>query len=634
MADFEGTPLGRPSRARFVAATVLAVLLFGVLAGRLFQLQVVEGSRYAAQAVAARTIEMPIRASRGLIFDREGRPIAVNTPSWTLYGRPADLPATEAARDAVLARAARISEVSLSTLLQRLESFRGSPFELVPLATEIGREAALLIAEEQEQLPGISVGAEAEREYLDETGARNGELLAHLVGYTGPVSRGELEDLSAVGYLRDDVIGRGGVEASYEEELRGTYGADLLERDAGGRPVKVLERLSEPIPGRNLMLTIDARMQRIATETLRWGLEAAGVAQGVTIVMNPQTGEILAMVSLPTYDNGKFAAGISPEDYAAYLADPTKPLRNHAIADIYPPGSTFKLVTGLAALDEGVTTVPRRWPTYACYQIPDAPAGQCLFDWNRLGFGPLNIVGAYAKSSDTFFYQMAVALGVDRLGGWAQELGFGARTGLQLPGEAAGTVISKAWAQAQGRPDVFTGELAMAGIGQNAIAVTPLQLLNAYAAVANGGHLMRPMIARGEADGEGNLVRTYAPEVIRDLDASPEDLRTMRIGAREVITTGHATNINALRVPGALSGKTGTAEFGTPTSQGVLPFHSWFVAYLPSQAGATDAELAIVTFTYSAVVRGNVSLEVVKYFLQEYFNLDQDLRREFQVNAN
>ncbi len=634
MADLEGTPPARPSRARFVAATVIAVLLFGVLAGRLFQLQVVDGSRYAAQAVAGRTILMPIRAARGLVFDREGRPIAVNTPSWTLYARPADLPTTESARAAVLARAARLSGVSLSALLQLLAAFRGSPFELVPLGTEIGREAALLIAEEQEQLPGISVGAEARREYIDETGARNGELLAHLVGYTGPVASGELENLSADGYLRDDVIGRDGVERSYEEELRGTFGSELLERDAGGRPVKVLERLSDPIPGKNLMLTIDARMQRIATETLQWGLEAAEVAQGVTIVMNPQTGEILAMVSLPTYDNGKFAEAISAEDYAAYLSDPTRPLRNHAIADIYPPGSTFKLVTGLAALDEGVTTVPQRWPTYACYQIPDAPAGQCLFDWNRVGFGPLSIVDAYAKSSDTFFYQMAVALGVDRLGGWAQELGFGEKSGLRLPGEAAGTVISKAWAQAQGRPDVFTGELAMAGIGQNAIAVTPLQLLNAYAAVANGGHLMRPTIVRGETDGEGNLIRTYAPELIRDLAASPEDLRTMRIGAREVITTGHATNINALRVPGALSGKTGTAEFGTPTSQGVLPFHSWFVAYLPSKAGSRDADLAIVTFTYSAVVRGNVSLEVVKYFLQEYFNLDQDLRREFQVNAN
>jgi penicillin-binding protein 2 len=634
VAELDQAPDARPSRGRFIAAAIAAVLLFGLLGGRLFQLQIVDGARYAAQAVAARTIEVPIRSPRGLIFDREGRPIAVNTPSWTLYGRPADLPGGDAARDAVLRRAASLSGLPLSTLRQRLAAFTGSPFDLVPLGSGISREAALLIAEEREGLPGISVGAEARREYLDETGAVSGELLAHLLGYTGPVSLGELGDLAARGYLRDDVIGRDGVESSYEAELRGTYGSDLWERDAKGRPVKVLERLSDPVPGKNLMLTVDARIQRIATETLKWGLEAAGVAQGVTIVMNPQTGEILAMVSLPTYDNDKFAAGISASDYAAYIADPTKPLRNHAIADIYPPGSTFKLVTGLAALEEGVTTLSQRWPTYGCYQIPDAPAGQCLFDWNHRGFGPLSIVDAYAKSSDTFFYQMAVGLGVERLGGWAEELGFGAKSGLRLPGEAAGTVISKAWAQAQGRPDVFTGELAMAGIGQNAIAVTPLQLLNAYAAVANGGHLMRPMIVRGETDADGNLTQAYPPQVIRDLAASPEDLQIMRIGTREVITTGHATNIGELRVPGALSGKTGTAEFGTPTAQGVLPFHSWFVAYLPSTAGATDADLAIVTFTYSAVVRGNVSLEVIKYFFQQYFNLDQDLRREFQVNAN
>jgi penicillin-binding protein 2 len=634
MADVEGAPSVGPSRARFVAASVAAVLLFGLLAGRLFQLQVVDGARYAAQAAAARTIEMPIPAPRGLIFDREGRPIAVNTPAWTLYGRPADLPIGQSARDTVLERAATLSGIGVGTLRQRLAAFSGSPYDLVPLGTGLSRDAALLIAEAKDQLPGITVGAEARREYLDETGALNGELLAHVVGYTGPVSQSELKELAPEGYLRDDVIGRDGVEASFEKELRGSYGSVLWDRDASGRPVTVLERVQNPVPGKNQMLTIDARLQRIATDTLKWGLKAAGVAQGVTIVINPQTGEILAMVSLPTYDNDKFAAGISAADYAAYLADPTHPLRNHAIADIYPPGSTFKLVTGLGALEEGVTTLTKLWSTYGCYQIPNAPAGQCLFDWNHRGFGPLSIVNAYAKSSDTFFYQMAVGLGVDRLGKWANELGFGQKSGIRLPTEAAGTVISKAWAQAQGRPDVFTGELAMAGIGQNAIAVTPLQLLNAYAAVANGGHLMRPMIVRGETDADGNLVHAYAPEVIRQLAASATDLHTMRIGTREVITTGHATNINLLRVPGALSGKTGTAEFGTPTSQGVLPFHSWFVAYLPSKPGATDANLAIVTFTYSAVVRGNVSLEVIKYFFQQYFHLDQDLRRKFQVNAN
>lgn len=634
MADFDSGPLQRPSRARFVAAVVVAILLFGVLAGRLFQLQVLEGASYQARALAAQTLEVALPSARGLIFDREGRPLAVNTPSWTLYARPADLPATATARAAVLARAAALSGIDAGAMQDRLSAFSGSPYDLVMLGRDLSRDAALLIGEAQEELPGISVGAEAQRQYLDETGAVDGSLLSHVVGYTGPVSRGELANLSAQGYLPDDAIGRDGVEASFEQALRGSYGSELMERDASGRPVKVLDVLNDPVPGKNLMLTIDTRMQRIATDTLAWGLKDAGVAQGVTIVMNPQTGEILAMVSLPTYDNNKFAGGISSADFSAYLADPTKPLRNHAIADIYPPGSTFKLVTGLAALEEGVTTVSRRWPTYGCYQIPGAPAGQCLSDWNHRGFGPLSIVDAYAKSSDTFFYQMAVGLGVERLGAWAHELGFGEKSGIQLPGEAAGTVISKAWAQAQGRPDVFTGELAQAGIGQNAIAVTPLQLLDAYAAVANGGRLMRPMIVRGETDAAGQLVQSYAPQVIRNLAASPADLQTMRIGAREVIATGHASTIRDLRLPGALSGKTGTAEFGTPNAQGVLPFHSWFVAYLPSAPGATDADLAIVTFTYSAVVRGNVSLEVVKYFLQQWFNLSQDLRREFQVTAN
>jgi penicillin-binding protein 2 len=183
---------------------------------------------------------------------------------------------------------------------------------------------------------------------------------------------------------------------------------------------------------------------------------------------------------------------------------------------------------------------------------------------------------------------------------------------------------------------VFTGELAQAGIGQNVVAVTPLQLLNAYAAVANGGRLMQPMIVRGETDGEGKLVRPYKPTIIRRIAASQANLHTMRIGSREVVTSGHAYNISELRLPGALSGKTGTAEFGTRGKNGVLPFHSWFVAYLPSQAGATDADLAVVTFSYSAVVPGNVSLEVVKYFLQQWYGLHQDLRldpRDFSLVA-
>jgi penicillin-binding protein 2 len=625
MADLNEGRLELPrSRSRFIAFGLAAIVLITALGGRLFQLQVVQGDEYARRAAADRTVEVPLPAARGLIFDREGRPLAVNAPSWTVKVRPADLPDADASR--VLRRVARITGADVSRLRQRLDAFQGSPFDLVPIERGITRRAALILGEESERLPGIVVEVEPTRRYLDDHSEAKGRLMAHVVGYTGPVNREELERLEADGYLRDDVIGKAGVEASFEEELRGRYGTQLVERDASGRLLDVIETVREPVAGTNLMLTIDSRMQRLATKALTWGMRAANVSQGVTVVMNPQTGEILAMVSLPAYDNNKFASGISVEDFNVYLADPARPLRNHAISDIYPPGSTYKLVTAIAAMEEGVTTATRQWPTYGCYQIPGAPDGECLFDWNRQGFGPLAMVDAFAKSSDTFFYQMAIHTGVDPLAEWANDLGFGELSGIRLPGEEEGIIASTEWARAQGRAGVFTGELAQAGIGQNVIAVTPLQILNAYAAVANGGRLMQPMIVRGEADADGELIREYEPHVIRKLAADRATLRTMRIGAREVITSGHAYNIRDLDLPGALSGKTGTAEFGELTRQGTLPFHSWFVAYLPSAPGATDADLAIVSFNYSAVVPGNVSAEVVKYFLQLYYGLDQDLR--------
>jgi penicillin-binding protein 2 len=624
------------SRPRFIAFGVVAVLLFGALGGRLFQLQILEGDFYTEQAEATRTVEVAIPASRGLIFDRDGRPVAENVPSWTVKIRPADLPARE--RTAVTMRLGWLIDVPASEIAAPVDAYRGSPYDLVPVARGISRETALLIGEQAASLPGVVVEVEPMRQYLDETGEINGSLLSHIVGYTGPVDQDELTELEADGYLPDDVIGRAGVEASFESALRGTYGLEIVERDAAGRTGEVIETVTQPVAGTNLMLTIDAETQRMAEDALRWGMEAADVSQGVTIVMNPQTGEILAMVSLPAYDNNKFASGIDDSDYAIYLNDPTRPLRNHAVSDIYPPGSTYKLVTALAALEEGVTTPSQRWQTYGCYQIPGAPAGECLYDWNRAGFGRLNLVEAFAESSDTFFYQMAIGVGIDPLATWANELGFGRLSGIQLPGEEEGIIASTEWARQQGREGVFTGELAQAGIGQNVIAVTPLQVLNAYAALANGGDLMRPMIVRGESDATGALTTEYPPEVLDTVDADPANLHTLRIGAREVITTGHAYNIRDLDLPGALSGKTGTAEFGEPTAEGTLPFHSWFVAYLPSRAGADDAELAVMTFSYSAVVPGNVSAEVVKYFLQKYYDLDQDLRldpNDFSlVNAN
>ena len=612
------------SRPRFIAFAVVTLILFGVLAGRLFQLQILSGAYYVGLAEATRQVEVAIPAPRGLIFDRDGRQLVANAPSWTVSARPAELPASR--RDLVLDRLAQLTGVSADVMRTRLQAYRGSPHDAVPLLRGVERPVALVIAEDGERLPGIEVAVDPVRQYLDGAGAVDGRLLAHILGYTGRIDREELSRLEDAGYLPDDAIGKAGVEASFEAALRGQYGRQLVERDASGRTVKVIETLEQPEPGANLALTIDTDIQRMATNALDWGMKAAGVSQGVVIVMNPQTGEILGLVSLPSYDNNAFATGISPEAFRAYLDDPRLPLRNHAVQDIYPPGSTFKLVTALAALEEGVTTPERRWPTFGCYQIPGAPAGECLHDWNRRGFGRIDLTDAFAVSSDTYFYQMAIQLNVDRLASWAYELGFGEPTGIQLPDEAAGIIASTRWAQSQGRAAVYTGELAQAGIGQNVVAVTPLQLLNAYAAIANGGRLMRPMIALGEADSAGKLTTPYEPELLREIAASPEHQRVLRVASREVITSGHAYNIRDLPIPGALSGKTGTAEFGQELPSGNLPFHSWFVAYLPSSPGATDAKLAVVAFSYAATVPGNVSTEVVKHFLQQYFDVERDYR--------
>jgi penicillin-binding protein 2 len=612
------------SRARFIVFGLATALVVIGLTGRLFELQVLRGGQLRERAALLSTAEILVPAPRGLVFDREGRPLAVNVPSWTVAVRPGDLPGS--ARTRVVARLATLTGADRMALRDRITGWTGSPQDTVPLVRGVPREVALVVGEELESLPGVVVEVDPVRRYLGETGKPDGMLLSHILGYTGPLDAQELAARRSDGYRPDDVIGKAGIEATYEDALRGEPGVRLVERDAHGRLGDTLQTVEPAVPGRNLMLTIDARAQRLATQALTWGMDVADVRQGVLVAMNPQTGEVLAMVSLPAYDNNAFAAGVDAASFEAYLAHEGRPLHNHAIGDIYPPGSTYKLVTAIAALEEGVTDPSRRWPTYGCYQIPGAAKGECLYDWNRKGFGDVDVVDAFAVSSDTFFYQMAIAVGIDGLARWAGELGFGEATGIALPGEAAGLVASTAWAQEQGRPGMFTGEVAQAGIGQNVIAATPLQVLNAYAALANGGTLMTPSVVRGEADERGELITAYEPKPRRTLAAGAETLRTMRIGAREVITTGHAYNIRDLTLPGALSGKTGTAEFGEPRKDGALPFHSWFVAYLPSTAGATDAELAVLAFSYSAVVPGNVAAEVVKYWLQLWYGLDQDLR--------
>jgi len=606
--------------ARFAVFGLVIAIVVGLLTTRLFYLQVVQGGYYAGLAEDNRQQTQPIRSARGLIYDRAGRPLAINIPSYVVRIRPADLPFGE--RDAVVERLSSLLDVPATDIIEAIDRYASLRFELVRIASDVPSDVARIIVEESRELPGVEVDVEERRQY------EYGALVAHVLGYTGAVSAEELAQLEEAGYLNDDQIGKTGVEATFEEELRGLYGAEHVERDASGRIVRTVQIVNEPQPGASLELTLDVEVQQQAEEALRWATEVVDLQRGVVIVMNPQTGEILALVSLPNYDNNLFARGISNTDYQALVEDPNRPLVNFALSEQYPPGSTYKLVTAVGALEDGLINPSTQLETGPFVEIGTYK----YWEWNRRGFGPLDISGGFAHSSNTYFFQLAGGLGADRLAHWANEFGFGQRTGVELPAEARGIVPSDEWKQSVFGQDVFPGEVFQAGIGQGYDAATPLQVLNAYSALANGGTLMTPQIVRRVLAPDGSVLRGFQPEVIRQLDVDPDTLRTMRLAAREVVTSGHTFNL--VDLPLVVAGKTGTAEFGVRDSQDRLPFHSWFAAFVPQfgpgQPGdpaQTDSELAIVAFAYGANTKANAATEIVKYFLQDHYDLGVDITR-------
>ena len=606
--------------ARFGVFGLVVVLVVGLLTTRLFYLQILEGGYYAGLAEANEQQTRPIRSARGLIYDRAGRPLAINVPSYVVRIRPADLPFGE--REAVVQRLSTLIDVPAVEIIEELDRHASLRFELVRIASDVPSDVARLITEESRHLPGVEVSIDERREYA------YGPLLAHVLGYTGAVNAEELAELADSGYLIDDQIGKTGVEATFEQELRGRYGLEEVERSATGQEGRTVQILERPQAGASLELTIDVEVQQHAEEALRWAIDVARLQRGVVIVMNPQTGEILAMVSLPTYDNNLFARGISSEDYQLLLEDPNRPLVNFALSEQYPPGSTYKLVTGTGALADGIVT-----PSTLLQTAPYLEIGTYRYwEATRRGYGPLDIFGGFARSSNTYFFQLAGELGIDRLAHWAGEFGFGKRTGIDLPAEARGIVPTTEWKKSVFNQDIFPGEVYQAGIGQGYDAATPLQVLNAYSALANGGWLYEPQIVRRVLASDGTVVRDFRTELIGQVDAHPDVLRTMRLAAREVVTSRHTSNL--VDLPLVVAGKTGTAEFGVRDAEGRLPFHSWFVAFVPKfsedQPGdpaQTDSELAIVAFAYGANTKANAATEMVKYFLQEHFDLGVDLTR-------
>jgi penicillin-binding protein 2 len=578
---------------------VAIVLVFTGLTVRLWDLQVVGGAHYRDLAEQNRVLRLPVEADRGTIVDRNGKVLARNLPGFAVTVIPFDLPRAQQA-DLALRLAPLVArdpkDVSSAIDVQRARN----PYEPVKISLRpVVRDIALLLTERGDMFPGVRVEAESIRSYADAV------LYSPLLGYVGPVTEEEFASLREKGYLQQDLIGRTGLESQYENYLRGGYGWREIERDAAQREIKQLA-YSAPTTGDSVVLTIDDRLQKLIESELKKGVDEDKFTQAVGIAMNPQNGEILAMVSIPGYDNNWFIDGITPQQMAQLNGDDRHPLVNKAIGDRYPPGSTFKLVTGLSALSEGVAN--RNTVVNVTSNVLTVD-GYRFYDWRA--HGTLDFVNGFAHSSDIYFYTLGggnpntgrAGVGPEAIYKYGSDLGFGRKTGIDLPGEDAGIMPSPEW-KLQAFDEPWTiGNTYHESIGQGFVAVTPLQLLNAYSIVANGGTFYQPHLLKQVVGPQGNVVFTTQPNVVRKVGITQENLTLLREAARRVVTIGHAYMPNA-KLP--IAGKTGTAEFGSSVGKdsagrNKLGFHNWFVSFLP-KADNTEptADIAMVIFTFDS----------------------------------
>ena len=594
--------------AGFIAGMTIALL---AVVARLISVQLVHGDQYRAAATANQVRLIPVAAPRGIIFDRSGKVVVRNRPSFVVALIPSEVKDIRAELEVV----AQTLDLPQALLWDRLLHHHGvnyrnfdevvtyEPYGPVILGSDLSVKQMARLAELKNDLPGVDVQAQPVRDY-----PYRGEG-SHVFGYVGQITEDEYAQLKMEGYTPNDVIGKDGLEAVYDRYLRGVPGGDQVAVDAQGQVARHLS-YRPPIPGNGLILTLDWRLQEIVERALAKGIRAWGGWRrfgGAVVVEDPWTGGILALASSPNFDPNDFAISISAKRYAYYLNDPLRPLYNRAIAAATPTGSTFKMVTGSAAL-----TVPVVKLHEVVYDSGAWNCGGALFrDIAAGGLGATTFVPALAASSDGFFYQMSWRLGNERLRKYALAFGLGALSGIDLPGEYPGNWPTNAWSlKVTGLP-LEPSDVCSLGIGQGAMQATPLQMANVESAVINGGTLYRPHVVHAVVDQANRIVKTFEPQVIREVPVTKAALAAVRDGMSRVTDPGGTAY--GLAIEGLpFGGKTGTAE----TAGGAGPNTTWFVAYAP----AKHPVLAMAVFVdrsggYGAQVAAPIARDVlVQYF--------------------
>ncbi len=556
----------------------IALILVGILITRLFQLQTVQHEYFVTRSDENRMRVLPIPSVRGLIHDRNGVVLAENLPAYRLELVPEQVPDLAASLDS-LAALVPISEQERERFLARAAS---SPrFDRIPLKLNLNQEDVARIEVNRQRLPGVHVRASLTRNYP------LGSLTAHLIGYVGGITTRDLERVDAELYRGASYIGKTGIEYQYEELLHGAPGRQLVEANAVGRRLRELE-YTRPTPGKTLYLTIDARLQKVAAEAFE-GRNGAAVAIGIP------DGDILAMVSVPSFEPSQFIDGISHRNYRALIENPDRPLFHRAIQGQYPPGSTVKPLMALAGLHHEVYRAQTRVHCPGFYQLPENSRKHR--DWKRRGHGSMNLHEAIAQSCDVYFYDLAHQLEIDRIHDFLEQFGLGRPTGIDLPNENGGLLPSRAWKKRARGESWFPGETLNIGIGQGFMLTTPLQLALATARIASRGGGARPHLLHSvETVGSGRREKLSSPPLPAISGSSDRDWQAIHEALVAVLhgATGTAKQVGA-DAPYRFAGKTGTAQVAglsqeddkAPQLQDVpkhLRDHSLFVAYAPADA--------------------------------------------------
>ena len=570
MSDFEHRSMLKRRAIGFAAGIGATLLLIG---GYLFFLQVVRGVEFRTRASSVARRENPIPAQRGKIFDRTYRQVLVtNRPAFSVDLVPGEVPVGE--MPDLLERLAGHLSVEPHQLAERVPRHMRHLFRSIELKRNVDFATIATLAEQIDSFPGVAWHSEPSRDY--------GEIgsLAHVTGYVGDVTREELQVLFNEGYTAGDVVGKSGVEKRYESVLRGRDGVGHRTVDVHERAVTdVWQTAVAPQPGSDIVLTIDSRLQRVVEEAL-------GPRIGSAVVLRPTTGEILAMVSYTWFDPQTFIGDGGPAAFSAAASDTAFPFVNRAIRAAYAPASVFKILMMTGLLEERIYSPFRTVMCRGRFAYGD----RIFKDWIQEGHGRIDMDDALAQSCDIYFYQAGLALGINNIADYSVEFGLGAPTGIDLPGETAGSVPTPAWKLRERGTGWVGGDTVNLSIGQGYITVTPLQIANLIAMVANNGEIFRPHVVKEIRDGHtGEILQQTERELLHSSEISDATFAKVRDAMRLVITDGTAQPVITTDAV-AVAGKTGTGEVGLEDR-----WHSWFAAYGPFGAADRSDQIVVVT---------------------------------------